>query len=121
MHLSPAIGKNYYKLRQVDFDGRYEDTDIKSVTVREPSEQFNMRIFPNPAIDFIYVEFDEIKSIKKFQIVDINGIIIKEQVLNNVAKNFKIGIDTLTPSAYFLVLYDSAGNAIWKPFSKIRF
>jgi len=120
-HIHPETGENYYHLRQVDFDGRYEDSDIKLVNIDLRSEQSGITLFPNPSIDFINIQVDDSKSIERFQIIDINGQVVMVQDINEIDHTLKIGIDTLTPSTYTLVLFDTAGNAICKRFSKIRF
>ena len=49
----PAVGTNYYRLRQVDFDGAFEYTDIKSVHFGDVQQAFS--VFPNPASDELQI------------------------------------------------------------------
>lgn len=49
----PLLGLNYYRLKQVDFDGSYAYSDIKAVEVRK--ENISVVIHPNPAKDKLYI------------------------------------------------------------------
>lgn len=40
----------YYRLKQVDFDGRSETHKVVSVILKCPSSELGMKIYPNPAI-----------------------------------------------------------------------
>jgi hypothetical protein len=44
----PLIGKNYYRLKEVDFDGYIEHFNMKLLTV---SGRKKISVYPNPAID----------------------------------------------------------------------
>jgi|GEM_PF-2552653 len=45
----PQAGLNYYRLKQIDFDGKFEYSDIVSVDLPNFENLANLRIFPNPA------------------------------------------------------------------------
>ena len=48
LHESPNSGINYYRLKQVDFNGKYEYSDIVSVVLSTPKQQQLPQAFPNP-------------------------------------------------------------------------
>ncbi|MEZ4775317.1 MAG: T9SS type A sorting domain-containing protein [Bacteroidia bacterium] len=50
---NPLSGSNFYRLRQVDFDGKFVYSDIVEVWL---AKDFNVRIAPNPFSDFLTVE-----------------------------------------------------------------
>lgn len=50
----PSVGTAYYRLKEVDFDGRSE-TWVRSVHLIE-SDEMNVRIFPIPADDVLHVQ-----------------------------------------------------------------
>jgi hypothetical protein len=52
---NPLNGTSYYKLRQTDFDGRYEDFKIVSVNIQLTQTQ--VTLYPNPATDYINVNY----------------------------------------------------------------
>jgi hypothetical protein len=59
----PVIGTNYYRLKQVDFDGTTTYSDIRTV-VLESSEM----LYPNPASDILILQ-----SAEAFTITDMHG------------------------------------------------
>ena len=52
-------GTHYYRLKQVDFDGSYEYSDVKAVTLRrdEASQTSALAVYPNPAGQTLNVAF----------------------------------------------------------------
>lgn len=53
---NPQQGINYYRLKQVDFDGSYEYSNIKSVKVNGKDFR-SISLFPVPASDILNVNF----------------------------------------------------------------
>ncbi|MFZ1454816.1 MAG: hypothetical protein WAT46_02155, partial [Saprospiraceae bacterium] len=45
VHTSPSIGINYYRIKQVDYDGKYSYSDIAPVRYECDS---SINIYPNP-------------------------------------------------------------------------
>lgn len=64
----PFQGLNYYRLRQVDYDGKFEYSKIRSVNLKE---DFRVVVYPNPTSD--YVLFRGVKENSTFEIIDITG------------------------------------------------
>lgn len=48
----PFIGASYYRLKQTDFDGQFEYSQIKSVYITNTG---NLQIFPNPTSNQITI------------------------------------------------------------------
>lgn len=64
---SPYLGISYYRLKQTDFNGKYEYYDIKSMKINI-IESNNVQIYPNPTYNVINVngnseELSEIKIV----------------------------------------------------------
>jgi hypothetical protein len=53
--VSPLEGLNYYRLRQQDYDGRYEYSPVVTVRRREAS---GFSVYPNPAQRQLWVQFE---------------------------------------------------------------
>jgi hypothetical protein len=51
-HTQPAPGTNYYRLKQVDFDGQFEYSDIVGVAGPRQAE---LSVFPNPTVGLVTV------------------------------------------------------------------
>ncbi len=51
VHENPSSGLNYYRLKQLDFDGQYEYSSIVSVSSRNNDISSGVQVFPNPVQD----------------------------------------------------------------------
>ncbi len=72
MHMQPAGGAHYYRLKQVDFDGAFEYSPIISVFVREK----DVEIYPNPTHGPVSVYGDDLEG--SIRVFDFTGNFIKE-------------------------------------------
>lgn len=103
-HNEPAYGINYYRLKQTDFDGKFEYSPIRSVEFN--SDNGELLIFPNPAKDYITLTSDN--SIGEFQIFNTIG----EVVLDNSSSFSSERIDIADlPAGFYLI---QAGNSTQK-------
>jgi len=57
IHDQPLRGINYYRLKQIDFDGKINFTNTLSVMLEEDSRTAN--VYPNPVRNNLYVELAE--------------------------------------------------------------
>ncbi len=83
----------YYRLKQLDLDGKFEYSQIKSVKM-EGEE--TVKVFPNPVSDFLLIE--TACKIKSVELLDTRGSSIYR---NNTAEN-KIDMSNNAPGIYFL-------------------
>lgn len=100
----PLLGLNYYRLRQVDYDGRYEYSQIVNIE-NISKEQY---LYPNPANETIHL----INVSGAYVIKSIDGTIFGQGVL---IQNNPIDISYL-PSGTFLLMVEQGKHLI---FSKI--
>jgi hypothetical protein len=72
---SPINGNNYYRLKQLDSDGKFDYSTIKAVTIESKEE---LTIFPNPTSGKITIEnFGQ--QIKSIELLDTRGSSIYSQ------------------------------------------
>ena len=103
----PYTGRNYYRIKQVDFDGHFSYSPIKSLMLSTSDAAIN--IFPNPTTDFITIEraSDEDAS---YSIYNLNGKLMKLGVLQNKVINL---ID-LDQGAYWFEITENGKRSIHK-------
>lgn len=76
VHQNPARGRSFYRLRQVDFDGKYEYSPIRSVFTDSKIKE--IQIAPNPVSDLITFVHDGSTSALDISIRDITGRSVAE-------------------------------------------
>ncbi|MBK7936131.1 MAG: T9SS type A sorting domain-containing protein [Lewinellaceae bacterium] len=76
-HLQPQPGANYYRLKQVDFDEKYEYSNIIGVFIN--SDQVAVDIFPNPTTGALLIKGAALAGTAR--LTDITGSLILTQTL----------------------------------------
>ncbi|MEM1321848.1 MAG: T9SS type A sorting domain-containing protein [Bacteroidota bacterium] len=76
---NPRPGINYYRLKQVDFDGSFDYSDIRAVKLQAP--KMELAVFPNPASHQLNIRFDESIATGTVQLFNGAGQLVREQRL----------------------------------------
>ncbi|MCE7042811.1 ice-binding family protein [Dyadobacter sp. CY312] len=66
----PGNGNNLYRLKMIDRDESFSYSSIRSVAF---SIAVKMIIYPNPAIDLLTLEVDDMSQIRQIQLNDVTG------------------------------------------------
>ena len=109
MDIRPLNGQNYYRIKEIDFDGNYHFSKIVSAKY----EFKEVNIYPNPVQGLIFFETKE--YIEKIEIINTMGVVVKTK--NNPNKS--IDLNSLPYGVYYLKLYKSDYQFILKRFCKI--
>ena len=96
-HTSLPAGTNYYQLRQLDYDGTASLSDIERVFVETQAE---IKVYPNPANDYITVAMPYQQARLSIQTVD--GKLAK--LIDNYQAGQKLDIATLPSGIYLLTV-----------------
>ena len=77
----PMIGRNYYRIKQTDFDGQSETFETRLVVFE--GEARGVSVYPNPASDEVFAEFTNFKA-GQYEIIILSaqGSQVKTQTLN---------------------------------------
>lgn len=106
-HSIPKKGINYYKLRQVDFDGSYEYSSIETVRIKEINE---ISVYPNPVQNELTISLqEEAGQNLSINIFDISGRVVLDKVLSVGTNTFKIDLNELQKGNYLIRV---EGNSI---------
>ncbi len=82
-HNKPPKGVNYYRLKQVDFDGTYEYSDIRSIVFGGAG---NLAIYPNPTSSNINVKVPEgIEHNAIIEIVNAAGQTVRAMTVSDMS------------------------------------
>jgi len=97
---SPAIGNNYYRLKQVDVDAQYQYFKTVVVNLSDGSHSV-ISIYPNPSDINTTIELYE-SNFQTLYIKDATGKTIEEIVSNNLS-SLKISTSHLAAGIYYVV------------------
>ena len=101
-HADAVSGINYYRLKQVDFDGRYSYTDVKSVDVKSTN---TISVLPTLVSNEMKVRLSEnLKDDAQINIYDITGQLVVETLMNRDNNNLDLNVSSLNSGTYFLIL-----------------
>lgn len=109
---APMLGINYYRLRQVDFDGTFTYSKIIAIDVKGLKDA--QVFFPNPTLDLVSYQFNTTKEeALKITIIDLLGKTLAETVYQtNLGINTtKISL-TAYPAGTYLIKVQNSNGAI---------
>ncbi len=97
----PVKGINFYRIRQVDLDNRYEYSPIKSILF---NTAYEVLITPNPARDIINIYIDKNNRSVNIVLLDALGNVIRRLQTNQ--PQVQINASTLARGLYYVKLID---------------
>lgn len=97
---NPFFGTSYYRLKQIDFDGKYSHSEIVEVNYAGGS----ISIYPNPVKKTLYISDLNDINIKEIQIYNQEGKRIETSIANQ-----QIDVSTLAAGIYILKMTTSNG------------
>ena len=104
----PLPGMNYYRLKQMDFDGKYEYSKVVSVDFSNIQDLTYLRLYPNPANNLLNLEIQSRQNIEStIHIYNSLGQIVKQQrkFLKEGINNFNMDLTSLNAGIYHIEMY----------------
>ncbi|MCB9256249.1 MAG: BspA family leucine-rich repeat surface protein [Chitinophagales bacterium] len=98
-HYTPSPGNNYYRLKQLDYDGSYAYSNIESIYLKKERE-LSIQVYPNPTKQFLFIE--TLAFPVKIEIRDILGNVLETMVLEK--RESKIDLQNLSSGIYYIQL-----------------
>ncbi|HET8828590.1 MAG TPA: T9SS type A sorting domain-containing protein, partial [Pelobium sp.] len=106
----PVSGNAYYRLKQIDNDGKFTYSDIVSVNVTGGT---SVSVYPNPTTDALNVGHGE-GSNGSLSIFDLQGKSMISQALVNGSTNTAVNVANLTPGTYVLSIQNAGQQSTVK-------
>jgi endoglucanase Acf2 len=98
---TPNYGDNYYRLKQVDVNGKFTYSVMKDVVFGDNT----ISIYPNPVKDQLVIRCNGTTTIDDISITDILGRVVFESTENYSMKNtstIQLNLSVLASGAYFV-------------------
>ena len=112
---NPFMGTNYYRLRQVDFDGRATYHEVVAVNMASANQ---IRILPNPVNDFTTLQLTEVLETEgQVLIYDMMGKVAFETRLAAGQSSIEIDLSFLANGSYIIRL-ELTNNVVTERFVK---
>ena len=102
----------YYRLKQTDFDGKFEYFNIVAVSCTD-IKLSNINIYPNPAITLLNVSFKDVEENTIIRIVSMDGKVMKT-ITSNVKGLNEINISDLADGVYLLQVQSATVNQTFR-------
>ncbi len=115
-HNHPVDGSNFYRLKQVDFDGKFEYS--RSLSVDFKKADF-WRLFPTQSNDGITIDWSNNFSAEAISIFNINGKMVHFEKIDTDAQQKYISIENFPSGSYFLKM-QSGRSISTKRFFKLK-
>jgi uncharacterized delta-60 repeat protein len=101
--IQPLNGINFYRLKQLDKDGRFTYSPVIRVSIDASDLLFSLS--PNPAGNFINIVYTGKKEKVIISIYDARGRMVKQQI-QKAELVIKTPVQQLSPGLYFIELRD---------------
>jgi hypothetical protein len=99
--------KLYYRLRQVDFDGQFEYSDIKQVSI-ELHQAPTVNIYPNPTTDFITIDNAVVEE--WVYVLNTQGQIVKAFQIQSTSDRYSLS--AFPSGTYYLKIGESVQKIV---------
>ena len=115
--LKPVSGNCYYRLKQIDNDGKSTISPIVLIKGGKISRMEIAGVYPNPTVNKLNVMINSpFTENVELMIVDISGKIMQKKIkqINSGDNNFEVNVSALAPGSYFLKAGGTNSNEVVK-------
>lgn len=107
---APVTGStNYYRITQVDFDGKRTSSNVRSVRIQCDGSAVALRAYPNPVTSQVNVQTG--KAVTQINLLNTNGqSVLKYAPSRNTGGTFSINMHAVQSGIYLLQLINKDGT-----------
>jgi hypothetical protein len=108
-HATPALGHNYYRLKQVDIDGNFSMLP-KIVDLQWGANGSTVTVYPNPTQGLVNIDvFATRNQLTAVKVMDMSGRIVKQVLAQSEAGMNKLSIDLgdVAQGLYTIQVYEN--------------
>lgn len=98
---TPVKGINYYRLLQIDFNGKANDLGVKHLNYHLSNAQFT--VYPNPTTSVANVSFEK-NVFQAFTLRDLNGRTLQSRTIREDETSIVLQLDNYAKGMYVLKL-----------------
>lgn len=108
----PATGVNYYRLKQVDHDGK--SSYSRTITVTFDKKGRLMTAYPNPAKSILNIALSKPSDNVIIRIISSDGKLVRIEKVGFVQRNYELSIENLSSGSYILEVISGTDRNIVK-------
>ncbi|CAN5730149.1 hypothetical protein BH10BAC2_BH10BAC2_15920 [soil metagenome] len=110
LHIGTANGKNYYRLKMIDKDGRYGYSPVRNVIINKNE----VLLYPNPFHDYINIVSNSSAKITA-ELSDITGKLVMKQTFSGTTV---LLINNISPGIYIVRINDGLSVRSFKVYKQ---
>ena len=99
--IRPLTGNNFYRLKPVDKDGKFVYSKVVKINF---TLQPGIRISPNPASSYLYINLENVNAAVTLQLIDLNGKLVKQEAISQGFTNKTISLSGIAKGIYTVKL-----------------
>ena len=116
-HQRPVSGDNFYRLRQVDFDGVFEFSDI--VYLEWEMKENTPLVYPNPTAGPLTINFPSPLIEGSVQLVNLQGQVVERYQIANESLRMELMLSNTLPAGNYYLMTTAGQESYRIPIQKL--